>query len=141
MIMGSNMAECHPVAFRWPMQAKANGAKIMHVDPRFTRTSAVSDIHLRIRTGTDAAFFGGLINYVLQNRLYHEEYVREYTNAAFVVDKSYSFKDGMFNGFDPETRAYDPTVWKYETAPAGGSQRRQAPGGLGRGEAWEPQLG
>jgi formate dehydrogenase major subunit len=129
MINGGNPAEAHPVGFRWFVKAKVErGAKMIHVDPRFTRTSAVSDIHLRIRTGTDAAFFGGLINYVLENNLFHEEYVREYTNAAFVVDKSYSFKDGMFNGFDPETRAYDPTVWKYETAPAGG----QAPGGLGR---------
>ena len=128
LINGGNPAEAHPVGFRWFMRAKAErGARMIHVDPRFTRTSAVSDIHLRIRTGTDAAFFGGLINYVLENNLFHEEYVRRYTNAAFVVDKSYSFEDGMFNGFDEETRAYDPTVWKYETAPAGG----QAPGGLG----------
>src|ERR687891_1369239 len=128
LINGGSPAEAHPVGFRWFVKAKVErGAKMIHVDPRFTRTTAVSDVHLRIRTGTDAAFFGGLINYVLQNNLFHEEYVREYTNAAFVVDKSYSFKDGMFNGFDEETRAYDPTVWKYETAPAGG----QAPGGLG----------
>jgi formate dehydrogenase major subunit len=133
LINGGNPAEAHPVGFRWFMKAKVErGAKMIHVDPRFTRTSAVSDIHLRIRTGTDAAFFGGLVNYVLENNLFHEEYVREYTNAAFVVDKSYSFKDGMFNGFDPETRAYDPTVWKYETAPAGSERRQQAPGGLGR---------
>ena len=95
LINGGNPAEAHPVGFRWFMKAKVErGAKMIHVDPRFTRTTAVSDIHLRIRTGTDAAFFGGLINYVLQNDLFHEEYVREYTNAAFVVDKSYSFDDG-----------------------------------------------
>jgi formate dehydrogenase major subunit len=117
MINGGNPAEAHPVGFRWFMKAKVErGAKMIHVDPRFTRTSAVSDIHLRIRTGTDAAFFGGLINYVLENNLFHEEYVREYTNAAFVVDKSYSFKDGMFNSFDPEAKTYDPTVWTYETS-------------------------
>jgi formate dehydrogenase major subunit len=133
LINGGNPAEAHPVGFRWFMKAKVErGAKMIHVDPRFTRTSAVSDLHLRIRTGTDAAFFGGLINYVLENNLFHEEYVREYTNAAFVVDKSYSFEDGMFNGFDPEAKTYDPTVWKYETAPAGSPRRGQAPGGLGR---------
>src|ERR687891_1944944 len=133
LIKGGTPAEAHPVGFRWFMKAKVErGARMIHVDPRFTRTSAVSDLHLRIRTGTDAAFFGGLINYVLQNNLFHEEYVREYTNAAFVVDKSYSFNDGMFNGFDPETRTYDPTVWKYETAPSGSQRRGQAPGGLGR---------
>src|ERR671924_375347 len=115
MINGGNPAEAHPVGFRWFMRAKTErGAKIIHVDPRFTRTTAVADIHLRIRTGTDAAYFGGLINYVLQNKLFHEEYVRKYTNAAFVVDKTYSFKDGMFNGFDSEKGAYDPKLWTYE---------------------------
>jgi formate dehydrogenase major subunit len=129
LINGANPAEAHPVGFRWFVKAKVErGAKIIHVDPRFTRTSAVADIHLRIRTGTDAAFFGGLINYVLQNKLYHDDYVRNYTNAAFVVDKDYSFKDGMFNSFDPETGAYDPTAWKYETAPRG----KTAPGGLSK---------
>src|SRR5688572_22761829 len=133
MINGGNPAEAHPVGFRWFMKAKVErGAKMIHVDPRFTRTTAVSDIHLRIRTGTDAAFYGGLIKYVLDNKLYHEEYVREYTNAAFVVDKGYSFDDGMFNGFDPETRQYDPTTWTYEAASEGGTSQ-QAPKGLGGG--------
>jgi formate dehydrogenase major subunit len=132
IINGANPAEAHPVGFRWFMKAKVErGAKMIHVDPRFTRTSAVSDLHLRIRTGTDAAFFGGLINYVLENKLYHDEYVRNYTNAAFVVDKSYSFKDGMFNGFDAETNQYDPTTWKYETG-GGAARTKQSPGGLGR---------
>src|SRR4051812_15532083 len=133
LINGGNPAEAHPVGFRWFVKAKVErGARMIHVDPRFTRTSAVADIHLRIRTGTDAAFFGGLINYVLANNLFHEEYVREYTNAAFVVDQSYSFADGMFNGFDPETHTYDPTTWKYEPASAGSQRSKQAPGGLGR---------
>ena len=73
---------------------------MIHVDPRFTRTSAVADKHLRIRTGTDVAYFGGLINYVLQNNLYHDEYVRYATNAAFVVKEGYAFNDGLFNGYD-----------------------------------------
>src|ERR671936_5653 len=116
LINGANPAEAHPVGFRWFMKAKLErGAKIIHVDPRFTRTSAVADIHLRIRTGTDAAFFGGLINYVLQNKLYQDEYVRRYTNAAFVVSKDYRFHDGIFNGFDAEKGTYDTKQWKYET--------------------------
>ena len=89
MINGANPAEAHPVGFQWMMRAKLErGAKMIHVDPRFTRTSAVSDTHLRIRTGTDVAYFGGLINYVLQNNLFHEEYVRNYTNATFLVRTS-----------------------------------------------------
>jgi formate dehydrogenase major subunit len=115
MINGANPAEAHPVGFRWMMRAKLERrAKMIHVDPRFTRTSAVADTHLRIRTGTDVAFFGGLINYVLQNKLYHEEYVRRYTNAALVVSKDYKFQDGLFNGYDPKTRTYDPKAWAYE---------------------------
>jgi anaerobic selenocysteine-containing dehydrogenase len=117
LINGANPAEAHPVGFRWMMKAKLErGAKMIHADPRFTRTSAVADVHLRIRTGSDVAYFGGLINYVLQNKLYHEDYVRRYTNAALVVKKGYEFKDGLFNGYDPETRTYDPTAWAYEAA-------------------------
>ena len=120
LINGANPAEAHPVGFQWFMRAKRDrGAKIIHVDPRFTRTSAVADIHLRIRTGSDAAFFGGLINYVLQHKLYHSEYVHRYTNAAFVVQKGYTFKDGLFNGYDPEKRSYDPTLWAYEVTGGG----------------------
>jgi len=120
MINGANPAEAHPVGFQWMMRAKLErGAKIIHVDPRFTRTSAVADLHLRIRTGTDVAYFGGLINYILQNRLYHAEYVTHATNAAFVVKQGYSFSDGLFNGYDPQTRLYDPTLWAYETGAGG----------------------
>ena len=77
---------------------------MIHADPRFTRTSAVADRHLRIRTGTDVAYFGGLINYVLQNNLYHDEYVEFATNAGFVVKEGYAFNDGLFNGFDAARR-------------------------------------
>jgi formate dehydrogenase major subunit len=73
VIQGSNMAECHPVAFRWPMQAKLNGAKIIHVDPRFTRTSAMADIHAPVRAGTDIAFLGGLINYVITSERWNSD--------------------------------------------------------------------
>jgi formate dehydrogenase major subunit len=96
VIQGSNMAECHPVAFRWPMQAKLNGAKIVHVDPRFTRTSAMADIHAPVRAGTDIAFLGGLINYVINSERWNsdpffKEYVVNYTNAATIISEG--FKD------------------------------------------------
>ena len=84
LINGANPAEAHPVGFQWFMRAKLDrGAKIVHADPRFTRTSAVADTYLRIRTGSDVAYFGGLINHVLQNNLFHDAYVRNYTNASF----------------------------------------------------------
>jgi formate dehydrogenase major subunit len=115
LINGGNPAEAHPVGFRWLMKAKVNnGAKMIHVDPRFTRTSAVADVHLRTRTGTDVAFFGGLINYVLTNNLYHREYVEWATNAAFVVSDKYAFNDGIFNGWDEAAGRYDPKEWAYE---------------------------
>ncbi len=130
MIQGSNMAEAHPVGFRHPMIAKEkNGAKLIHVDPRFTRTSAMCDIYAPIRPGTDIAFLGGLINYVIENDKYFEEYVREYTNAATLVTEDYKDIDemGLFVGWDEEQQMYDPTNWRYEGAPidyasVGGSQ-------------------
>jgi formate dehydrogenase major subunit len=117
LVNGANPAEAHPVGFRWLMRAKLDrGAKIIHADPRFTRTSAVADQHLRIRTGSDVAYFGGLINYVLENNLYHKEYVEFATNAGFVVTADYKFEDGMFNGFNQATGNYDTgKAWAYET--------------------------
>ena len=108
LINGANPAEAHPVGFQWFVRAQVErGAKMIHTDPRFTRTSAVADMHLRIRVGTDVAYFGGLINYVLQNKLYHEQYVSYATNAAFVVKDTYKFQEGMFNGYDATKRTYD----------------------------------
>src|ERR687886_18282 len=117
VIMGSNMAENHPVAFRWVMQAKDRGAKLIHVDPRFTRTSAVADLHVPIRAGADIAFLGGLIKYVLDNDLYFRDYVVAYTNAAALVSEEYvdaEDLDGVFSGFDPESNHYDESSWQYE---------------------------
>ena len=97
------MAECHPVAFQWVMEAKAHGAVVIHVDPRFTRTSAVSDIHVPIRAGADIAFVGGLINYVLENEKYFKEYVVAYTNAATIVTEEFADTedlDGVFSGLN-----------------------------------------
>src|SRR5438270_5698468 len=89
IIQGSNMAEAHPVGFQWVMEAKRAGAKVIHVDPRFTRTSAVADLHVPIRAGSDIAFLGGLVNYVLSHDLDFREYVVAYTNAATIVDDSF----------------------------------------------------
>ena len=120
LINGANPAEAHPVGFQWMMRAKLErGAKMIHADPRFTRTSAVADVHLRVRTGTDVAYFGGLINYVLQNKLYHREYVRWATNAGLVVKEGYKFEDGLFNAYDPDKRVYDAKEWAYETGKDG----------------------
>ena len=99
--MGSNMAEAHPVGFRFPMQAKAKGGKLLHVDPRFTRTSAVADMFVGIRAGSDIAFLGGLINHILANDLWFRDYVTAYTNASTIIENQ--FKDtedleGVFSG-------------------------------------------
>ncbi len=111
------MAECHPVAFRFVMEARERGAKIIHVDPRYTRTSANADIYAPIRPGTDIAFTGGLINYVLQHEKYFKEYVLKYTNASTIINEE--FKDtedlgGIFSGFDQEKGKYQPETWSYQ---------------------------
>src|SRR6059036_2501380 len=101
----SNFAENHPVGFQWVMKAKERGAKFIHVDPRFTRTSAVADVHVPLRAGTDIAFLGGVINHVLQKEKYFREYVLAYTNAATIVGEDFRDTedlDGLFSGFDAE---------------------------------------
>ena len=116
--MGSNMAEAHPVGFQWVMEARASGAKVFHIDPRFTRTSAVADQHVGLRAGTDIAFLGGVINYILSNNLEFREYVRAYTNASFLLNERYQDTedlDGLFSGYDPHTASYDPSTWLYES--------------------------
>ena len=124
IIQGSNMAENHPVAFRWVMKAKETGATLIHVDPRFTRTSAVADIHAPIRTGSDIAFLGGLIRYVIENNKYFQEYVVNYTNAATIINDEFQDTedlDGVFSGLmqytgDPINgfvAQYDGRSWQY----------------------------
>ena len=113
------MAECHPVGFQWVMEAKARGATVIHVDPRFTRTSALADLHVPLRAGTDIAFLGGIINYVLANDKYFREYILSYTNAATLVSEDFADTedlDGLFSGFDQEQRSYDTRTWEYEGA-------------------------
>ncbi len=120
-VMGGNPAENHPCGFKWAIKAREKrGAKIINVDPRFNRTSAVADIYVRIRPGSDVAFLGGLINYVLQNEKYQKEYVKIHTTAPFIVREDFGFKDGLFTGYDPKTKSYDKTTWDYEFDPATG---------------------
>ena len=115
LIMGSNAAENHPISFRYVTEAQLNGATLISVDPRFTRTSSKADIYASLRSGTDIAFLGGMIKYILDNDLYSKEYVAAYTNAAFLVDKSFTFKDGLFSGYDAKTRKYDKSRWAFQT--------------------------
>jgi formate dehydrogenase major subunit len=140
LIEGSSMAEAHPVGFRYVMKAKERGATIIHVDPRFSRTSAVSDIHVPIRAGTDIAFLGGLIRHVLETESYFKEYVLHYTNASTIVDERFRDTEdlgGVFSGFDPETGTYDRTSWMYEggeVAAAAGQREHSS-------QAFEEQTG
>ena len=119
LIMGANPAENHPISFRWLTKAKEKGGKIISVDPRYTRTSAVSDLYAPLRSGTDIPFVGGMIKYAIENNLIHKEYVVKYTNASFIVKEGYDFKDGLFSGYDEAKRVYDKTKWVIETTPDG----------------------
>ena len=119
LIMGSNMAEAHPVGFRWPMKAKERGATLIHVDPRFTRTSALCDFYVGIRAGTDIAFLGGVINHVLTNERWFREYVLAYTNASTIIEEGFRDTEdlaGLFSGFDQQHESYDARQghWGYE---------------------------
>ncbi|MDX6307241.1 MAG: formate dehydrogenase major subunit [Nocardioidaceae bacterium] len=128
------MAECHPVGFQWVMEAKAKGATVIHVDPRFTRTSAVADIHAAIRAGTDIVFLGALVNHVLSNDLYFREYVVAYTNAPAIITEDYVDSEdlgGLFSGYDPETRTYDSDSWRYDD---GGDDTAEHSGDGGPGD-------
>src|SRR5262249_12586430 len=140
LIMGSNMAECHPVAFRWVMQAKTrttNPCTLIHADPRFTRTSAMADVYAPLRAGSDITFLGALIKYALdrlepilrkpegersQRERFFHQYLTRYTNAATLITED--FKDteegdfaGLFSGFDADKRKYDARKWRYDTEP------------------------
>jgi len=115
-IMGSNMAENHPVGFQWVLEARERGATVVHVDPRFTRTSAMATKHIGVRAGSDIAFLGGVVNFILQNERWFDEYVKRYTNARVLVDEEFQDTeelDGLFSGWDPEKKQYDTTTWQY----------------------------
>ena len=141
------MAEAHPVGFQWVMEAKARGAKVIHIDPRFSRTSAMADMFVPVRAGADIAFVGGLVNYVLAHEKYFHEYVLNYTNAAVILSEDYADTedlDGVFSGLDREHKVYDPNTWRYEgfeAEPASGArgvEDRGDPGprGVTRRGAW-----
>jgi formate dehydrogenase major subunit len=120
LIMGSSMAENHPVGFQWVMEAREHGAKVIHVDPRFTRTSAMADIWVPLRAGSDILFLGGLINYVLEHKKEFREYVAHYTNASTLLRDDFRDTedlDGLFSGWDPEKKKYDPESWFYRGSP------------------------
>src|SRR6185295_9657432 len=110
------MAEAHPVGFQWVIEAKNRGAKVIHVDPRFTRTSALAHKFVAVRAGADIAFLGGIVRYILENELDFREYVLAYTNAATIVREDFEDTEdlgGLFSGFDESTNTYDPSSWQY----------------------------
>jgi len=133
LIMGGNPAENHPCGFKWPIEAKRNrNATMIVVDPRFTRTAAVADLFVQIRTGTDIAFLGGIINYAIQNNRIARDYLANYTNAAFIVRKGFKLpEDGLYSGFDPATHTYDKATWNYEE----GGDMKGKPDAAGDGAA------
>src|SRR3712207_6457267 len=111
------MAEAHPVGFQWVIEAKARGAKVIHVDPRFTRTSALADQYVPIRAGSDIAFLGGVVNHILSNEKDFREYVVAYTNASVIVGEDFRDTedlDGLFSGYDGGTASSDPASWQFE---------------------------
>jgi formate dehydrogenase major subunit len=136
LIMGGNPAENHPCGFKWPIEAKLHrNAKIIVVDPRFTRTAANADLFLQIRAGTDIAFLGGLINYAIQHDRIAHEYVVNYTNAAFVIKEGFKLpEDGLYSGFDPSKQQYDKSTWNYEDARGSGGAGGAGKAGGGAGK-------
>src|SRR5205807_2041585 len=115
LIMGGNAAEAHPCGFKWVTEAKAhNKARLIVVDPRFTRSASVADVYAPLRTGTDIAFLGGVINYLLAGDKIQHEYVRSYTDLSFIVREDFAFTDGLYSGYNPEKRSYDKSTWDYE---------------------------
>src|SRR5436305_4285908 len=163
LIMGGNPAENHPCGFKWAIEAKRNrNAKMIVVDPRFTRTAATADMFLQIRAASDIAFLGGMINYAIANNRLAHDYLVNYTNAAFIVKEGFKLpEDGLYSGFNPQTQVYDKSTWNYEEggnltgkaaaasaapaaapasqpAPAGAPAAKPAAGGAGAGSAGSP---
>jgi formate dehydrogenase major subunit len=139
LIMGGNPAENHPCGFKWAIEAKRQrNAKMIVVDPRFTRTAAVADLFVQLRAGSDIAFVGGLINYALQNNRFNREYLVHFTNASFIVKEGFKLPDdGLFSGYDAATRTYDTSTWNYE---GGNDSTHHAPSGKGgEGHGYQAQ--
>src|ERR1700739_1978219 len=120
VVMGGNAAEAHPCGFKWVVEAKAHrGARLIVIDPRYTRTASVSDLYVPIRQGTDIAFLLGAIKYCIDNNKVQWEYVKNFTNAALIVKEGFSYQDGLFNGYDEQARKYDMSEWDYQIGPDG----------------------
>jgi formate dehydrogenase major subunit len=129
--MGSNMAECHPVGFQWVVEARRRGAKVIHIDPRFTRTSALADLHVPLRAGSDIAFLGAVVNHILKNGREFREYVQAYTNARTIVSDDFRDTedlDGLFSGWNPEKSAYEVDSWQYKDVEVGASAGQREEG-------------
>jgi len=146
LIMGSSMAENHPVGFQWVMEARERGAKVIHVDPRFTRTSAMADIWVPLRAGSDIIFLGALINYTIEHGKEFRDYIIPYTNAATILREDFRDTedlDGLFSGWDAEKKQYDPESWLYQGAPAKSGEdtpgHSQEGGGHGKDRGGEAQ--
>src|SRR5262245_28663532 len=115
LIMGGNAAEAHPCGFKWVTEAMQHRkAKLVVVDPRFTRSAAIADTYAPVRVGTDIAFLAGVVNYLLSNNKIHAEYVKAYTNASFLINPEFKFDNGLFSGYDQAKRAYDKSTWTYQ---------------------------
>lgn len=124
VVMGGNAAEAHPVGFRWAMEAKIhNNAKLIVIDPRFTRTASVADFYTPIRSGTDIVFLSGVLRYLIDNNKINAEYVKNYTNASLLVREDFSFEEGLFSGYDAEKRRYDKSSWNYQFDEQGFAKR------------------
>ena len=120
LIMGGNAAEAHPCGFKWVIEAKKhNAAKLIVVDPRFTRSAAVADYYAPLRAGTDIAFLSGVINYLLNHDKIHHDYVKAYTDFTFLVNEAFTFENGLFSGYNAEKHAYDRSSWSYQKGPDG----------------------
>jgi formate dehydrogenase major subunit len=155
LIMGGNPAENHPCGFKWAMEAKRNrNAKLISVDPRFTRTSSTADLFCQIRAGSDIAFLGGLIRYAIENDRIAKEYLVNYTNAAFIVKEGFKLpEDGLYSGFDAATKTYDKSTWNYQeggdlsgsaasaAAHSADAPQHEAPGGSGEAAKSAPASG
>ena len=120
LIMGGNAAEAHPCGFKWVTEAKAhNKARLIVVDPRFTRSASVADVYAPIRTGTDIVFLGAVISYLLASDKIQRDYVTNYTDFTFLVREDFAFQEGLYSGYNADKHSYDKSTWEYETGPDG----------------------
>jgi formate dehydrogenase major subunit len=142
LIMGGNPAENHPCGFKWAIEAKRQrNAKMIVVDPRYTRTAAVADMHVQIRAGADIAFLGGLISYALENHRVAHEYLVNFTNAAFIVKEGFKLpEDGLYSGFDEATKTYDRSSWNYEASKGPSAGAANAPATMPADVAYDVSL-